>query len=43
MSALNPPSKVSTNLTLDYDDEEEEDENVVVDDLDDECVFGAMD
>jgi hypothetical protein len=42
MSALNPPSKVNTNLTLDYDDEED-DENVVVDDLDDDCVFGAMD
>lgn len=44
MSALNPPSKVNTNLTLDYDDDDDDDdENVMVDDLDDDCVFGAMD
>lgn len=47
MSALNPPVKINTKLSLDYDDEDDDDgdednENVVVDDLDD-GVFGAMD
>ena len=45
MSALNPPSKVNTKLSLDYaddeDEEDDDDENVVVDDLDD-GVFGEM-
>lgn len=41
MSALNPPSKVSTKVSLEYD-EDDDDENVVVDDLDD-GVFGDMD
>lgn len=49
MSALNPPSKVSTKMSLEYDDDEEQDdddddddENVAVRDLDD-GVFGEMD
>lgn len=46
MSALNPPSKVSTKMSLEYEDDDDEDddddENVAVRDLDD-GVFGEMD